>query len=503
VLAVLWCLALVGLVSAVAGAEALTPKERLGKVLFFDAGLSTPPGMSCATCHSPAAGFADPRANSPTSAGAVWGRFGNRNAPSAAYAMGGPQALGLYNGGYAGGTFWDGRVDTLTQQAKLPYLNPLEMSCPKSSYVVLKVLNGPNAALFHQVYGPGGNRPPRNVPWNADWAFNCIADAIAAYERSAEVNPFSSKLDAVHAGLADFTPMERMGMMLFSGKAGCTQCHSPGAVMNQTCAGGCACGCAITGVCKCATCDCGCIAKGETACDGGCMCGCADTGVCTCGDGCQCGCLQTDANACAGGCACGCAFTGVCTCGPMCQCGCPTSPQACAGGCMCGCEWTGVCTCGGDCGCGCPQGGTWNGRPLFTNHNYVNLGVPANPANPFYALPRRFNPAGANFVDWGLGGTLLARGVPGASDQMGKFKVPSLRNVALTAPYMHNGVFADLTTVVNFYNTRDVAGAGWGPPEVAHLNMFRANHFGNLGLTPAEVEAIVAFLETMTDGYTP
>ena len=69
----------------------------------------------------------------------------------------------------------------------------------------------------------------------------------------------------------------------------------------------------------------------------------------------------------------------------------------------------------------------------------------------------------------------------------------------MTSPYMHNGIFPTLTEVVDFYNTRDVPGAGWAPPEVPET----VNHdeLGDLGLTEEEVDAIVAFLETCTDGY--
>ena len=103
-----------------------------------------------------------------------------------------------------------------------------------------------------------------------------------------------------------------------------------------------------------------------------------------------------------------------------------------------------------------------------------------------------------DFVDLGLGGEL------GEAAQNGKFKVPTLRNIALTAPYMHNGALASLEEVVLFYSTRDVrrpGGAPWPAPEVAQ-NM-NTTELGNLGLTEAEMNDIVAFLKTLTDGYVP
>ena len=88
-----------------------------------------------------------------------------------------------------------------------------------------------------------------------------------------------------------------------------------------------------------------------------------------------------------------------------------------------------------------------------------------------------------------------------AMKNLGKHKAPTLRNVA-KAPgrnfgkaYMHNGVFKSLEEVVHFYNTRDVA--AWPPPEVPE-NVSRFI-IGDLGLTPEEEAAIVAFLKTLSD----
>ena len=129
--------------------------------------------------------------------------------------------------------------------------------------------------------------------------------------------------------------------------------------------------------------------------------------------------------------------------------------------------------------------------PLLTDFTYDNLGTPKNPMNPFYLLPLEFNPEGLDYVDLGLGP------VVGDPDMNGFFRVPTLRNVAVTPPYMHNGVFHTLYEVVSFYNTRDKL--PWPPPEVA-TNLNR-NELGDLGLTPDELESLVAYLHTLTDGY--
>ena len=102
---------------------------------------------------------------------------------------------------------------------------------------------------------------------------------------------------------------------------------------------------------------------------------------------------------------------------------------------------------------------------------------------------------GHDYIDLGTGDAV------GDPFHYGRFKIPSLRNVAVTAPYMHNGAFADLHTVVDFYNTRDVAGAGWPAPEWSANIIIGPERLGNIGLTDQQVDDIVAFLRTLTDGY--
>jgi len=121
-----------------------------------------------------------------------------------------------------------------------------------------------------------------------------------------------------------------------------------------------------------------------------------------------------------------------------------------------------------------------NGKVLFTDFTYNNTGVPKNPNNKFYSLAPKYNPDGYGFVDLGLGGQLKQQ------SENGKFKVPSLRNVALTAPYMHNGCFATLKEVVRFYNTRDLPGASWPAPEV--VENVNSLEMGDLKLTDTEVD---------------
>jgi len=146
--------------------------------------------------------------------------------------------------------------------------------------------------------------------------------------------------------------------------------------------------------------------------------------------------------------------------------------------------------------------------PLFTDFTYDNLGVPRNPLNPFYNEPA-WNPDGEAWVDTGLGGFLKAAGYSEDvwGPEWGKQKVPTLRNVDLrpfkkfVKAYGHNGYFKSLEEIVHFYNTRDVPGADWPPPEVA-VNI-NTTEMGNLGLNHGEEIALVAFLKALSDGYTP
>ena len=133
-------------------------------------------------------------------------------------------------------------------------------------------------------------------------------------------------------------------------------------------------------------------------------------------------------------------------------------------------------------------------RPaMFTFFGYQNIGVPKN------GELRSTNAKDSTFIDHGL----LDNPTISGRRQDGRFKVPSLRNVAVTPPYTHNGKFKSLETMVHFYNTRDVEDAlnpetnqPWQESEVL-ANRFK--NIGNLKLTTAQENAIVAFLKTLTD----
>lgn len=132
-------------------------------------------------------------------------------------------------------------------------------------------------------------------------------------------------------------------------------------------------------------------------------------------------------------------------------------------------------------------------KVLFTDFSYDNLGVPKNSTNPFYFQPITVNPSGLNYIDLGLG-SIVAQ-----TNQNGKFRVPTLRNIALSAPYFHNGSIQKLEKVVRFYNRRDLNTGEFAPPEVAEN--VNKTELGNLKMTDEEELYLVAFLKTLTDGY--
>lgn len=134
----------------------------------------------------------------------------------------------------------------------------------------------------------------------------------------------------------------------------------------------------------------------------------------------------------------------------------------------------------------------------FTTYRYHNIGIPPNRA------VRAANGLGEAHRDPGLAANPSV-GEPAAA---GRFKVPSLRNVAVTAPYMHNGVFRELRTAVEFYNrwlvhgafsrTNPETGEPWAEPEFP-ATVDHALLADGQPLDALRVDALVAFLEALTD----
>lgn len=334
-------------------------KEALGKLIFQDELLSEPAGQSCATCHTASRGYAD-RDGRVVSEGAVRGLYSQRNSMTICYSMYVPSLY--YDDAeetYVGGLFWDGRSPSLQHQAGEPFLNPVEMGNPDRLAVTGKVRRAFYYPELVRIYGETSC---------VDSLYAHITDALAAYQSSKEINPFSSKYDAWEKKKAEFTPPEIRGMELFKDKGKCAECHI----------------------------------------------------------------LDNDGRA---------------------------------------------------------------NRVLFTDHTYDNLGIPRNSANPHYQVPAGYFLLTKDSLDLGLGA------IVGKEEENGKFRVPTLRNIALTAPYGHNGYFKTLEEIVHFYNVRDVSDEF---PPAEYPATINRDELGNLGLTPEEEADIVAFMNTLTDGfYTP
>lgn len=327
-------------------------KQALGKLLFEDTRLSANGNQSCASCHDAASGFTDPDVTptAPVSEGSISGSFGNRNAPSSAYAGFSPGfGQTVDNAGnpvFVGGLFMDGRRDSLEAQAKVPFLNQKEMANTDEQDVVDKVRTASYAGKFRQLFG-------ENIFEDSSMAYDSIAQAIAAFERSVAMNRFDSKFDCylLDSVAYPLSVSEQAGLEAFDGQAKCSSCHS----------------------------------------------------------------LEVE----------------------------PSS-----------------------------------GKVLLSNFQYFNIGVPRNLNNP--------DPS----IDRGLGRRL------GNKNEDGKFKTPTLRNIELTAPYMHNGVFASLEEVMEFYNIPEK----WDATPAPEVNMNISTDVDFLDLSAEQITNIIAFMKTLTDG---
>jgi len=212
------------------GSSSDISKVSLGESLFHDTSLSVNESMSCATCHALDEGFIDPRTTSKT-LGASLGdddtSIGDRNAPTAGYASFAPDFhFDAAEGLFIGGQFLDGRATDLKEQAKGPFLNPLEMGMPDEASVIAKVQeNADYVAQFKTLYG-------ENIFDDTTAAYDALADSIAEFEKSSEFATFDSKYDKFLAGTYTLTTEEARGMDVFTnenlgtaGAGACTLCH--------------------------------------------------------------------------------------------------------------------------------------------------------------------------------------------------------------------------------------------------------------------------------------
>jgi cytochrome c peroxidase len=254
--------------------------QLLGKLYIYDKTLSPQGNIACATCHAPYSGFTGgttifnattvaqpggtPILNATGPSPNV--RFGPRKPQSYAYAAFAP--ILHYNTAVAdfyGGNFWDMRATGIrlanpaAEQAQGPPVNPVEMANSDPACVVWKVSQGGYASLALLVGGaqsfaitwpsnvatvcatpapaPASDPFPVHLSaqdrGTANATYDHLTLAVASYESSPDVSPFSSKFDAWLAGNTALTSSEQRGYDLFNGKANCNQCHLSGNAINS------------------------------------------------------------------------------------------------------------------------------------------------------------------------------------------------------------------------------------------------------------------------------
>ena len=178
------------------GLKTPSTEEQLGELLFFDPILSSDSTISCASCHKPEFAFAD---NNAVSKG-VGGKIGNRNAPS------------CMNQTARNFMFWDGRMETLEEQALGPIENPVEMNIPVSEVINRLYRHKQYTQFFMNIYGKQPNREN-------------IAKAIAAYERTLETNNTAFDDYMKNGDTSSFGISAQRGQQIFNVKGKCFDCH--------------------------------------------------------------------------------------------------------------------------------------------------------------------------------------------------------------------------------------------------------------------------------------
>ena len=199
-------------------------KESLGQQLYFDTNLSKNRTQSCATCHNPSHGFIDDRGNKVKGAASLGDdgkSIGDRNTPTAAYALFSPDFQRNKKGNYVGGQFHDGREKDLKGQAGGPPTNPSEMGMTDKAATIARIKeNQGYLAQFKALYGEA-------IFEDSDKAYDAMAESIASFEKTELFAPFDSKYDRHLKGEYQLTKQEDLGMTLFFSQqfTNCNICH--------------------------------------------------------------------------------------------------------------------------------------------------------------------------------------------------------------------------------------------------------------------------------------
>ena len=361
----------------------------LGSKLFFDPALSASGRQSCSSCHSPAHAFGPPNALAAQTGGLDMHHPGSRAVPSLMYRQTTPyfaehffedEGLKDNDEGPLGGFTADGRVNTLSEQARIPLFAPHEMANTSDADLAARLQHSAEADDFRQLFGADIFDQPTAVVDQATLA-------LERFQQTPQFYPYTSKYDAVIQGRAKLTPLEHQGLQLFNDKdkGNCALCHIN--LVNRP-----------------------------------------------------------------------------------------------------------------------------GGYPQFTDYGYAALGVPRN-----RQLAVNRDPA---YFDLGLCQAPHAQ-IADKQPYCGMFKVPSLRNVATRHVFFHNGVFHSLRKVLEFYVDRDIHPQRWyGHDQSGHVQIYDdlpANNQRNINHDPPfdrkpgqkprlnaqQINALLAFLQTLNDGYMP
>ncbi|WP_027556785.1 cytochrome-c peroxidase [Bradyrhizobium sp. Cp5.3] len=235
----------------------LSAMAQLGKDIFYDASLSSSGALSCASCHSPDHAYGPPNDGPVMLGGATLARQGARAVPSLTYlerhpnfsigpdkgdddniidlaqmaALGAQSARATKTAGGTGaaanivpqgGLFWDGRADTLQEQALFPLLDPNEMDGGSVEVVAGKLRRAPYVQRFVELFGARVLDNQRLLVAEAMFA-------VARYQvEEVSFHPYSSKYDHWLEGKARLSESELRGLQLFNDpdKANCAGCHT-------------------------------------------------------------------------------------------------------------------------------------------------------------------------------------------------------------------------------------------------------------------------------------
>ena len=387
---------------AQSGTTTLSLQAQVGQQLFFDTNLSASKKMSCASCHDPNNHYAPSNAQPVQFGGPNLTTPGFRAVPTLTYKNLIPPYSddavnpdGVSANAPGGGFTWDGRANTLAEQAAIPLLSSFEMANTSQAAVVQVVQSASYAALFQQAYGT-------NVFSNPTTAFTDVGLALQQYQlEDPSFHPYTSKYDYTflvelsNGQPVTFTAAELRGYSVYLGadKGNCFACHYNGPV-------------------------------------------------------------------------------------------------------------------------------TGGGGALFTDFTFEGLGVPRNaniPANVTHpGLPTMYYDLGLCTAQNPTTPHIL----PASAQYCGLFKTPTLRNAATRQSFFHNGVFHNLTDLINWYNTRDTSPATWYPVVngvVQKFNDMPAAYQANLDhvdvpfdglpvggtphMTTQDTADLQCFLKTLVDGY--